>query len=674
MAIFTARPGELAQSSQGALLRESLAKAGARDIALPPLDLSTTHDLLRALLATDEHKPSAMTQRALVQASGGYPMVLELLVHDWRTNGARSMAIGLDAMTSEFTGGSDLQAAYARILTRLSGTLEPSARNALDLACVLGSRLNDLSFYSIVDLSLGQTMAALGQLSELRVMRETAKGLEFTNELIRAYAYAAIPAPIRKALHASIADRLLQPGCDRTPSIGLEIAWHCMRAGRTDEAIPHLLSGAAEAVRAGAPQSAELALVTALPSLDGETLARAQILLVEALQEQGRWRESLVVLETLEQVDGLSQQAFALAALAKGYVGLPSKEWLAFLPRLKDIIESGESTLERIRAARAIAHATSTLRNRKLAGEMLGLIEKIDISQQGPDDESLIGLARAQLQFQAGRVETSYQLAESLLKDLRRRAVANSTAVWLQVGLGAIRARQGRYAEAVMENEKALRDATILGNDTVTIQVRANLAVCYGRLGRYGDQLGCALEATKLRQDPNLHFADAQVASSLAFSLATMGRLESLRTAIAEWDSRLGTGIDPYISQAWGLWKADSLAAAGLFDEARLVGAQAINSYDQLLLCSAVAGPFARWLAITCGEHPSFERASAILSDMRADLDSFDALDQIEILCAKLRHGVTDVEKLLDELQVRTRDVPETALAPLRACRIAVGF
>jgi tetratricopeptide (TPR) repeat protein len=517
-------------------------------------------------------------------------------------------------------------------------------------------------------------MAALGQLSELRVLRESTKGLEFMNELVRAHAYAAIPMPVRRALHASIADRLLHSECHRTPSTGLEIAWHCMRAGRTDEAIPHLLSGAVEAIRGGAPQSAELALITALPALNGEELVSAKILLVEALQEQGRWRDSLDVLETLAQIQTHSQETFALAALAKGYLGLQATEWLAFLPALTEIIKSSNSTRERIRAARAVAHATSTLRNRELAAEMLDAIDTIDVSEQDPDDSSLIGLARAQLLFQAGQVEASYQLADMLLKELRHRGVANSIAVRLQIGLGAIKGRQGQYLEAVAQHEKALRDATLLGNDTLTAQVRVNLAVCYGRLGRYDDQLSCASEAAKNNQALSVYFAQAQLASSLALSLAAMGRLDAMRATIEEWDQRLSTGADPYISQAWSLWKADSLATAGLFDEAFRVGAKAILGFELRLLCSVVAGAFARWLAITCSGTPHQERAASILADMEANLDSFDALDQIEILCANLQHGSNDVDRLLQELNRRTRHVPETALASLRVCGIPVGF
>lgn len=674
MAIFTARPGELAQSSQGELLCKNLTKAGARNILLPPLDEATTRTLLTALLAQDIHRPSALAQRAIVQGSGGYPMVLELLVQDWRTNGPGSAAMGVDAMTLEFTGGTGLTAAYGRILPRLSGALEPATRNALDLASILGSRLNDLSLYSIVDLSLGQTMAALGQLSELRVLRESEKGLEFTNELIRAHAYAAIPSPVRRALHASIADRLLHSECHRPPSIGLEIAWHCMRAGRTGEAIPHLLSGAGGAIRSGAPQSAELALMTALESLHGDDLVDAKILLVEALQEQGRWRDSLEVLDTLNEIESRSEETYTLSALAKGYLGLPAMEWLEFLPSLKEIINSGRSTQDRIRAARAVAHATSNLRNRDLASDMLRSLANINISDQDADARSHVGLARAQLLYQAGQIEASYQLADFILKDLRGRGVANSIVVRLEIGLGAIRGRQGRYLEASVQHEKTLRDAILLGNDTLTTQVRVNLALCYGRLGRYDDQLRCASSGPKGILDEAMTFTAVQLAASLALPHAAEGRLDQMRKAIEECDRRLDHGVDAYVVQSWCLWKADILAAAGLLEEATCIGSQAVSNYGMELKCSAMAGSFARWLAITCVDPEHYRQASAILSEMEAHLDDYDALDQIEILCARLQHGCDDIEGHLEELHLRTAGMPEAALLPLRASGIPVGF
>ena len=180
--------------------------------------------------------------------------------------------------------------------SRLAGALDPATRNALDLAAVLGRRLNDLPMYSVVDLSMGSTMAALGKLSEMRILRDGERGLEFVNELVRAHAYAAVPSSVRRRF--TVPWRIACFGQEiEVLAVGLEVAWHCMRAGRTSEAIPHMLGGARHAVKGGAPQGAEAALTSALPYLQGEDLSNATILLVEAQQEQGRWRESLTTIE-----------------------------------------------------------------------------------------------------------------------------------------------------------------------------------------------------------------------------------------------------------------------------------------------------------------------------------------------------------------------------------------
>ncbi len=50
--------------------------------------------------------------------------------------------------------------------------------------------------YALIHLSLGQTMAGLSELAELRVLRDGSHGLEFVNELIRASAYASVPTSV----------------------------------------------------------------------------------------------------------------------------------------------------------------------------------------------------------------------------------------------------------------------------------------------------------------------------------------------------------------------------------------------------------------------------------------------------------------------------------------------
>jgi hypothetical protein len=214
----------------------------------------------------------------------------------------------------------------------------------------------------------------------------------------------------------------------------------------------------------------------------------------------------------------------------------------------------------------------------------------------------------------------------------------------------------------------------LLGNETLTLQARANLALCYGRLGRYEDQLKCATDAAGIHQDRPMDYTDVQLASSAAMPHAMAGRIDKMRASLDESERRLRAGADPYICQAWGLWKADILAAAGLVEEASRAAVHAILHYDMTLLCSAVAGVFARWLAMTCDDGPRCQRAASILADLVTNLDDYDALDQIEILCASLMHGCNEVDKHLEQLQTRTSQVPETALASLKVCGIPVGF
>ena len=155
--------------------------------------------------------------------------------------------------------------------------------------------------YQIVDLGLGVTGQAMTTLRSVRLLRETEERLEFVNELIRGHAYLSIPKPMRTALHGEVVTRLLaaEEAGRRIP--GLEIAWHLIRAGRSDEATPYLLRGARESMRGGAPHEAERGLSTAMDRLQEPDRSEAMLLLGEALQEQGRMKESLAPLTEVRE-------------------------------------------------------------------------------------------------------------------------------------------------------------------------------------------------------------------------------------------------------------------------------------------------------------------------------------------------------------------------------------
>ena len=640
IAIFTAREGELSKSAQGSSLRHSIARLHRPAIVLAPLDEEHMATLLATLLQHHEHKPTCSEQKSLIRASGGFPMVLELLVQDWRANGSGAVALALDAMTTDYFAMADPRLAYGQIMSRLAGAMDPIARSVLDLASVLGHRLNDLAMYSLIDLSLGQTMVALGQLSELRVLRERDIGLEFANELIRAHAYAGIPSSVRRALHASVADRLVHSDQGVEPTSRLEIAWHTMRAGRLKDAVPHLLEGATQAMRSGAPQIAERALSSAIVSLHNSDLVSATVLLVEALQEQGRWRESLDAMTSLDATvaQERAQELFAMASLAKGHLGSSiSSDLFELVPALRSIVQTCQHIPSRLRAARAAAQCVAFLRDRALAGELLALVDGLSEAELNPDERGMLGLTRGMLLYQAGELDLSFEVAKGSLDDLRSRGRVDSIAIQLQMGLGALRGRQGRYEEAAAHHEQALGMAQFVGNDALASCIAANLAIFYGRLGQHEKQLRVAQENATTCETEVEGFVDLQLAYSIAFAHGIQGRPADARKAITELEPRLGPHLPRWIIQPWLLWKADALMIAGYRSEAMQAASQAILEFDLKLEASAFAGSFARWLVMTCANGGTARRAGEILNELEKNLEQFDEMDQLEILCANAR-------------------------------------
>jgi tetratricopeptide (TPR) repeat protein len=372
-------------------------------------------------------------------------------------------------------------------------------------------------------------------------------------------------------------------------------------------------------------------------SLKGRDLANATFLYVEALQEQGCWRESLDAITSLEQTTTLdrSQELFALQALAKGKLGSSvSSDLFELATGLKSILQTCEHIPSRLRAARTAAHICAHLRDRKLARDLLILVEGVPGSDLHFDERSVLGLTRAMLLYQTGDLELSFDVASACLLELQSRSRLNSVALHLQSGLGALRGRQGRYQEAAEYDEQALKLAQFVGNDALASGIAGNLSVVYGRLGRYEDQLKVAQEYASTSEAEVAAFRELQLAYSIATAHGRLGRPADARRAVARLDSRLGPQFPSWIRQPWLLWKADALTIAGYRIDGLQAATEAIMGFDLRLEANAFAGPFARWLAVTCSGHGKAERAGEILDDLAGNLEQFDEMDQLEILCA----------------------------------------
>ena len=401
MMVFIARPGELGLSSQAGRLRDSGGTLDIREIELPRLSHQESRELLLSLITTNEERPSLVVERALLHAAAGYPMVLELLVQDWRISGEQSLALSFDSMTAELGFPTEVRVPYRQILGRITCALDPTTHNVLNLASLLGQRLNDLSMYALVDLSVGQTMTAMADLVARRVLRDGVQGLEFVNEVVRASVYAGVPLTLRKVLHGEIADRFVERQDHGDPSLGLEIAWHCMRAGRVREATRHLMSGARESMQKGAVHGAERALSSAIPHLLATERGHAVLLLAEVLQEQGRWRESLDLLSEMSPEHN-PEALLVLTLTARFWVtDFTTEQVWDYVPQLRSVIERSNDISVRINAAKAMALLAGFLRDARLAKDLLECVDLIPTVSLSLDDLASLADAKARLLYNA---------------------------------------------------------------------------------------------------------------------------------------------------------------------------------------------------------------------------------------------------------------------------------
>jgi DNA-binding SARP family transcriptional activator/tetratricopeptide (TPR) repeat protein len=675
MVLLLARPGQLSHSPQAARLRES-ESLGIREIELTPLSGEESAELLTALVPSDQPQPSTSIRRTLLRAAGGFPMVLELLTQDWQINGDQSLVLAVDAMTAELERGNDPTATYRPIIAHILRALDPPTHNVLNLAAVLGHRLNDLPMYGVIDLSLGQTMAGLSQLSEMRVLRDGSHGLEFVNELVRTAAYTSVPSSLRRALHSAVVDRLLNDPRHRGMATGLEIAWHCMRAGREQEAPPYLLSGAKDAIRQGAPDEAERALSSALPGLHDPEATEARFLLVEVLQEQGRWRDSLDRLAEIRETSSkeIQNEFFVYSAFALHNLGTARIHELSErLPVLVELTRTCPDPALRVRAARAGALILGMKHDRSSAQELLTLVEAIPQSDLDPDSFARLILAQAMLLYQTGRTADSWALASAGIAELESRGTANLVMVQLHVGLGAIRSREGQYEAATKCYENALKMAMRLGNDTQVGLIAGNIALCAGRLGRYEEQLEYAGRIAPTEPLEFQGYTDVQKFYSIAFARAFRGQRAEALSAVADLDRRMVGQIPAWIIQAWGLWRADILLILGRRQEALSSAEEVLARYQHGLLAPAFAGPFARWICLTTKKSQESGRATEILNGLAADVDQFDFLDQLEILCAQRRMDQAKPQSshnLECEIQRRLALLPPAVAGQLSALEI----
>ena len=674
MVILVARPGEMGGSPQAIRLKASLPRLGASAVELPPLTESESDQLVGSLIPPEAPQPNSAVRRALVQAARGYPMVLELLCKDWQVHGERSLALALDAMTADPAPSGAPMEAYRQLHERIIESLDPVTRNVLNLSAILGHRLNDVTMYTLADLTVGQTMAGMSQLTTLRVLRDGGDGLEFINELIRAHAYVSVPSAARRVLHGNIADRLIEGERRGQEVQGLEVAWHCIRSGREEEAAPYLLKGARQAIQRGAPGEAERGLRTGLPILKNEQRSEGLILLAEAFQEQYMWTDSLNVIEEswAEFPESLRDRLYAIRIHAQHHLGMVGADNMEEIISALFEITSGAPRIElRVTALRIAARisymekcSTHVERFIQLA-EDLGLDPNLDANSQ-----LAVHYALSMLRRQVGDRTRSLFHLESGAAIAKASKIANSLAQSLFMNLGAAQCGEGDYESALIQFRWGYQIGERLRADYVMALAAANQSLCYGRLGKYHLQLEWADTARRLVRDRFVGYRNVQIATNLGLGFALTSQTSEAQRAIEALDQGMPNSAPSWLMQGWQLNKADILMLCGKSTQALNEAAKGISGVNSKLHSNGYAGPFARWIAVLSRTRPITDAEQRVEALAEA-IEKYDALDRVEIAAARLlilRTGTRGNSSMNRDRQ-RLRDLclklPPAALAQI---------
>lgn len=599
--LFLARPGELYQSPQAARLRDNGASLGIHPLEVVPLAEDDSRTFLDLLVTELQLSPSATVRRALLSAAAGSPLVLELLVRDWARSGAQCLALSLDAVTADAGRKSEPDEAYQLLLDRLVRALDPSTRNTLQMAAVLGPRLNDSALYALADLRVNEVMTGLTALVQNRILRDGGDHLEFSNDLVRAHSYYAVPAPMRMLLHGLIADALLVRAAQGDDSLGLELAWHCMRCGRREEAAKQLLLGGRASIRRGAVHEAERRLESGLSSLPDESLIEARLLLVELLQEQGRWKESAALLSGFAE-ESKTPDGICLAGRACVEVFSITRSEAADLAAHanRHIADASAAPQTRLRALRLAGALVCAVPEHDLAKSFLESASKSRPCNWSSDEElewdtQLVYLGHY-TQKETEESEHTFDQLVRMAERAQARTIANARSYRIVSGLALCHRRAGRYPEAIREYETALGILSRLGRSFSISIVHAHLAACHRELGQIDKQ--------KIHGERALALSEtADYSRLLAIYCAAEARhLDGDRAGaeklIEEQQRMIEAQLQGYLLQAWVAFRADLLWLAGHREQAGVLAQRAIDIAANAPLSRSNVGSIGRWVAV----------------------------------------------------------------------------
>ncbi|MHB1330072.1 MAG: ATP-binding protein, partial [Gemmatimonadales bacterium] len=601
----------------------------ATRIALEPMPREDCLELLDVILPEGHPAPSSTERRALVAASRGYPMALELFAQDWVARGSNCMGLALRAFTTSYqssrSGGAD---PFRELVARLLTDLTPCMRQCLYLASVLGPSLGDLALYAILDLTISQTMESLAQLTDRRILRDVGSGTEFMNELVRAHVYGSIPASLRKQLHGLVANQLLVQTDPARCDQHLEIAWHLIRSHRGSDALPYLKSGSDYALLRGAPDEVILALESYLrdaPPKDDAASAAMSVTLVEALHETARWEDGLRI-AAQHEATSLAPTFRILAIEAQWRMGnLSRSEQEALVHELLTYSRLPSADFFD-RALLLAAFISGDLKDESLMDQVRVTIPTTDGAPRL--ENATLLTAAAALAFHSRRLREGEVAARKAREILERLGVTNAARARLELGIGAFQAAQGEYEGSLGSFRSAIALAGRIDNRSLIGTSTGNLCLTLFRLGHYREVISAA-RSVPGDSDP---VARCNAIYAECGAYVALGEPGKALDRVGDGDTIASEAQRDWLIQKWQLNKLDILWLAGWRNKSLSEARSIVGTAANYPLAKGTTGNFLRWQAKLVDKFISREDFARIVGEEYHQRAALDALDRYELL------------------------------------------
>ena len=523
--VLTGRPSDLRAAAAPAGLIGDPAITALRTLDLDPLPPAAAASLLDALTADAVPALGEGAARSILRASSGNPLAVALLAREWREHGD-SLLEALARLDTHPVATLGIPRAIRTVFERQRHRLPPSVCSALDLAAVLGRRLATLDLYEAAGIAGADAAEALSRLRDEGVLREVQGALEFRNELIRAQAYYAVPAPARQHLHRRVGECLAgytTGDPDAALALLLETAWHFLRGGDPVRGRDYGLRGAEGALVGGAPHEAEQMLEVLLQQHDltATLRKRMRLMLAAAFVQQSKADRVGPLLETLQKEHALDAAESAEVERMRAH-----SDYL--LPGRAEA-QYPASAAHSLHVARASGDVTAICkalfefaRSGVETGDPGRLRQALDALQRihadgGSEFNPWLLYSLGYCQYHSGDSVTAKGLVERAVELFRARRSQVELSLAL-TGLGACHQHLCQVDHAESTFREALSIAHRVGDDSRASLIFGNLASVASMRGDFDRVLECALESAELARhcpgQPFLHSAFGNIAAS----------------------------------------------------------------------------------------------------------------------------------------------------------------